>query len=675
MTPDNAATIAEICLRLDGLPLAIELAAGRIRLFPPKALLDRLHHRLHILTGGVRDLPERQQTLRNTIQWSYDLLREEEQRLFRRLSIFAGGCTLQAIEAIGAALDNEVGQIFEGVASLLDKSLLQQVGQEGEEPRLLMLETIREYGLECLVICGEMEITRQVHAQYYLALAEQAEPELKGPQQAAWLQQLEREHENLRAAMGWLLEPEEAEHRTDMALRFVIAMRRFWLMRGYWSEGRAFLEQALTRSEGDVTSSRATVLDHAAEWAYLLDDYERGAALCEESLALFRALGDKAGIASCLYMLAGGGQDWWGEARTRGTLAEARALIEEALTLHRELGDTWGIAHDLFSLAEQLSHQGEYASARARLEESLELQRALGNAKGMSDALMWLARVDFLAQGDAAQVGALLEESLLLLQEVGDKWSHAFYCYVAGQVALQQGDVAAAQSLAEESVVLYREMGHRQGVTWTLSALADVEARQGNQQAARALYEESLAVARAIGDTWAIASCFVGLARLVASQGELVWATRLWGGAEALREGLGTPLPPVSRATYERAVAAARTQLGEQAFASAWAEGRAMTFDEVLAVQGAVMGSAPLPPEQPSPSPAKSVPTYPHDLTPREVEVLRLVAVGSSNQEIAATLVISERTVNSHLVHIFNKLGVNSRAAAAAFAIRHKLAE
>ena len=196
-------------------------------------------------------------------------------------------------------------------------------------------------------------------------------------------------------------------------------------------------------------------------------------------------------------MLAGGGQDWWGEARTRGTLAEARALIEEALALHRELGDTWGIAHDLFALAELLSHQGEYASARTRLQESLELQRALGNAKGMSDALMWLARVDFLAQGDAAQVGALLEESLLLLQEVGDKWSHAFYCYVAGQVALQQGDVAAAQSLAEESVVLYREMGHRQGVTWTLSALADVEARQGNQQAARALYEESLAVARA----------------------------------------------------------------------------------------------------------------------------------------------------------------------------------
>jgi predicted ATPase/class 3 adenylate cyclase len=584
VTTANAPAVTAICAQLDGLPLAIELAAARSKLLSPQALLSRLSQRLQLLTGGARDAPARQQTLRSTIQWSYQLLDADEQRLFRRLAIFVGGCTLEAIEAVCAALDSKVTAlpVLDGVASLIDKSLLRQTEQEEREARLLMLETIREYGLECLVVCGEMESARQVHAQYYLRLAEQAESELKGPEQAAWLQQLEREHENLRAAMVWLLEPEGTEHRSDIALRFVIALRRFWLMRGYWSEGRTFLEQALTRSEGGVTSVRATVLEHAAEWAYLLDDYERGAALCKGSLALFRALGDKAGIASCLYMLAGGGQDWWGEARTRSTLAEAQALIEEALALHRELGDMWGIAHDLFSLAQLLSHQGEYARARARLQEYLELERAFGNAKGMSDALMWLARVDFLAQGDAVQVGALLEESLQLLQEVGDKWSQAFYCYVAGQVALQQGDAAAAQGLAEESVLLYREMGHRQGVTWTLSALADVEVRQGNQQAARALYEESLAVAKAIGDTWAITSCFVGLARLVASQGELIWAARLWGTAEALREGLGTPLPPVYRADYERAVAAARTQLGEQAFATAWAEGRTMTLEQAV---------------------------------------------------------------------------------------------
>jgi DNA-binding CsgD family transcriptional regulator/tetratricopeptide (TPR) repeat protein len=632
----------------------------------------RLSRRLTVLTRGSLDAPARQQTLRKTLAWSYQLLDAQEQRLFRRLSIFAGGCTLQAIEEIGVALDDEVGQIFEGVASLLDKSLLQQMEQEGEEPRLLMLETIREYGLECLVTCGETELARQAHAEYYLRLAEQARPELKGPQQATWLQQLEREHENLRAAMGWLFEPEGAEHRTDMALRFVKAMRRFWLMRGYWSEGRTFLEQALARSEGGVTFLRASVLCDAAEWAYLLDDYKQGAALCEKSLALYRALGDKAGIAECLYTLAGGGQDWWGEARTRGTLAETRLLIEEALALHREMGDTWGIAHDLFGLAELLSHQGEYASARTRLQESLELQRALGNAKGMSDTLMWLAWVDFLAQGDAAQVHALLEESLLLLQEVGDKWSHAFYCYVAGQVALQQGDAAAARGLAEESVVLYREMGHRQGVTWSLSALAGVIAVQGNQLAARALYEESLAVAREIGDTWATASCFEGLARVVATQGELVWAAQLWGTAEALRAGMGTPLPPVSRASYERAVAAARTQLGEQAFAAAWAEGRTMTPEQAFVAQGRTTWPAPVPVEEPSVPPMKP-PTYPDGLTAREVEVLRLLAQGLTSAQIAEQLVIGVVTVNFHVRSIYSKLGVTSRAAAARYAVEHHL--
>ena len=433
VTTANAPAVAAICARLDGLPLAIELAAARSKLLSPQALLSRLSQRLQFLTGGARDAPARQQTLRSTIQWSYQLLDADEQRLFQRLAVFVGGCTIEAIEAVCAALDSGAFAlpVLDGVGSLIDKSLLQHMEQEEGEARLLLLETIREYGLECLVTCGEMELARQAHAQYYLALAEQAEPELKGPQQAAWLQQLEREHENLRAAMGWLFEPEEAKHRTDMALRFVTAMRRFWLMRGYWREGRTFLELALASSEGGATSLRATVLDHAAEWAYLLDDYEQGRALCEESLALFRALGDKAGIAGCLYLLAGGGQDWWGEARTRGTLAEAQALIEEALALHRELGDTWGIAHDLFALAQLLSHLGEYSSARAWLQEYLEMQRALGNAKDMSDALMWLAWVDFLVQGDAAQVRVLLEESLLLLQEVGDKWSQAFYCYVA----------------------------------------------------------------------------------------------------------------------------------------------------------------------------------------------------------------------------------------------------
>jgi DNA-binding CsgD family transcriptional regulator/tetratricopeptide (TPR) repeat protein len=542
-----------------------------------------------------------------------------------------------------------------------------------------MLETIREYGLECLVTCGEMEIARLAHAEYYLQLAEQAQPELKGPNQAAWLKRLEWEHENLRAAMGWLLESEEAKHRTEMSLRFVEAVLRFWLIRGHWSEGRTFLEQALARSAGVMTSLRAHVLCDAADLAYLHDEYELGRALCEESLALFRAFGDKSGIATCLFMLGGGGQDWGRIAGTGGTLAEARSLTEEALALHREVGNKRSIAYDLFSLAETLSHQGEYARARTLLEESLGLHKELGDAKGRSDTLLWLAWVDFLAHGASAQVRSLLEEGLVLLQELGDKWSNAFYCYVSGQVALHQGDAVAAQVLAEESVELYREIGHRQGTAWSLSSLAGVIAVQGNPLAARMLYEESLAVARAIGDKWAIASCFEGLASVVAVQGELVWAARLWGAAGVLRDAIGIPIAPVYRADYDHSVAAARAQLGEQAFAEALAEGRAMPLEQVLDTppRFSLMPSTSRPVEAMAlEAPARSpelAPLISPSLTPREKDVLRLLSQGLTSPQIAERLVISVVTVNFHVRSIYSKLGVTSRAAATRYALEHHL--
>src|SRR5438552_1268281 len=266
ITNANARAIAEICVRLDGLPLAIELAASGMKLFPPQALLARLDQRLSVLTGTSRDVPTRQQTLRNTISWSYNLLDAAEQRLFRRLSVFVGGCTLEAVEAVCAAGEDggEAGQVLESVASLIDKSLLQQTEQEGEEPRLLMLETIREYGLEVLAASGEMEITRQAHALYYLTLAEEAEPELAGPRQAIWLERLEGEHENLRAVMQWSLEQAEGERgdaRTrQIALRLGGALRQFWYMRSYYSEGRDFLERALSQSDGAAASVRAKAL-------------------------------------------------------------------------------------------------------------------------------------------------------------------------------------------------------------------------------------------------------------------------------------------------------------------------------------------------------------------------------------------------------------------------------
>ncbi len=276
LTEVNARAIAEICVRLDGLPLAIELAAARIKLLPPQALLKRLSHRLEVLTGGAQDLPDRQQTLRNTIAWSYDLLAEQEQRLFRWLSIFVGGCTLEAAEALCQTGGEPTSSLLEGVASLLDKSLVQQTEREGEEARLVMLETLREFGLESLQGYGELEAARGAHARYYLELAEQAEPELRGPEQVTWLHRLEQEYGNLRAALEWGLEEaaEQMAERRELALRLSAALEALWLQHGYYREARTFLERTLARSEGESASLRARVLQAAAYVALLQGDHD-----------------------------------------------------------------------------------------------------------------------------------------------------------------------------------------------------------------------------------------------------------------------------------------------------------------------------------------------------------------------------------------------------------------
>ncbi len=271
LTSVNAPTVAEICTRLDGLPLAIELAAARMRLLSPQALLTRLS--LQLLIGGTRDVPARQQTLRNTIAWSYQLLDAQEQCLFRRLCIFVGGCTLEAVEALCTALGDGNGSVLDGVTSLMDKSLLRQTEQAEEEPRLMMLETIREYGLEVLEASGEKEATRRTHASYYLRLAEDAAKEIRGPRQTMWLQRLEREHDNLRAAFQWSLEQGKASQGMEMALRFSSALDRFWEIRGHYSEGRTFLKRVLAGSKGNLTSIRAEALNIAADLALLQGDY------------------------------------------------------------------------------------------------------------------------------------------------------------------------------------------------------------------------------------------------------------------------------------------------------------------------------------------------------------------------------------------------------------------
>jgi predicted ATPase/class 3 adenylate cyclase/DNA-binding CsgD family transcriptional regulator len=666
VTDTNARAVAEICVRLDGLPLALELAAARVKLFPPQALLAQLEQLLQVLTSGARDAPVRQQSLRNTLAWSYELLSAQEQRLFRRLSVFVGGCTLEAIGAVCAALDtsNGAGRVLDGAASLLDKSLLQQIEQEGNEPRLMMPETIREYGLELLAASGEMEATRQAHALYYLRLAEEAEPELAGSQQAVWLERLEREHDNLRAAMRWLLEQEGTEQSREMALRLGAALGRFWEVRGHWSEGWDFLEWARAGSKGVAVPAQVKALKAAARLAYVQGDTDRAESLYEECLAWCRELGDTAGIALSLRLLGG-------IAMMRGTYAVAYARTEEALARFREMGDKEGIAWSLFNLAHMVNQQGEYARAISLIEESLARFRALGNIEGIARSLFELAMTLFFSQGDPATVHTLLEEGLALCREVGHKDSIAFYFYLSGEIALSHGKALTARSLLEKSMVLFKEIGGRRDIAWSLFALGRVAALEGDYAAARTLYEESLAIARERGDKRSIAFNLEGLADVVALQGDPVWAAQLWGAAETLREAMGVPIAPVYRADYARSVAAVRSSLGEQAFVTAWAQGHNMPPEQALAASTAVRGSVSAEPV--STPPAKSATTYPAGLTAREMEVLRLLATGLTDAQIAEHLVISPRTVNNHLTSIYSKIQVSSRSAATRFAVEQHL--
>ncbi len=669
LTAANTSTIAAICVHLDGLPLALELAAARLKLLSPQALLSRLSHRLQVLTQGPRDVHTRQQTLRNTIQWSYDLLNTQEQRLFRRLAVFVGGCTLEAVEAVCKAFGDEMMNVFDRVVSLLDKNLVQQQrAQRDEEPRLVMLETIREYGLECLAMSGELELTRRVQANYYLALAEEVRPGPKVRQSAVWLERLEQEHDNLRAAMWWSLERgedgQDTEDRREMALRFGVALRSFWVIHGYWSEGRAFLEQALVASEGTATAVRAKALEAAASLAIYQMDHERGEVLFRESLEQCREYGDTAGTANSLYMLGT-------IARQRGDFAEARLLMEESLSLSREANDKYFTAHILSDLGGMATQQGEYAKAYTLFEESWSMSRELGDAISIALSLPAFALMLFVSQGDPAKVRSMLEESLTISKELGHKGIIARCLSHSALVTLQQGDTAAAHRLSEESLALHSETGDQWGISWVLSILARVEACQGDHAAALAHYQESLAIARKIGSKLNIAVCLEGIASILATQGDPVRAARLWGAAEALRETMGAPIWPVERATYERAIAAARSRIGRKVFVVAWTEGRTMPLEHIFTNRNTMLA-----PQSALTSPhviAALSPSSLAGLTTREVDVLSLLAQGLTSAQIAEQLIISLVTVNTHIRSIYTKLGVTSRSSATRYAVEHHL--
>jgi predicted ATPase/DNA-binding CsgD family transcriptional regulator len=634
LTDENAAIIAAICARLDGLPLAIELAAARIKLLPPEALLARLAHRLQVLTGGSRDLPARQQTLRNTLQWSYDLLAPDEQRLFRRLAVFAGGFRLSAAEEICAAPGDVTMSVLDGLASLLDNSLLQQVEQAGEEPRFVMLETIREYGLECLEASEETVRIRDAHADSYLVLAEEAVAQLGGAGQEQWLHRLEQEHENVRAALGWSIQRKES----GRALRLAGALSRFWLIQGHFREGRTWLEQALALPAGENESAsvrhlRAKALNGASILSHYLGEDEAADRYGEESLALFRALEDRLGTATALGSLAL-------VTRSRGDVSQTRLLYEESLSILRELDDQWQLAETLFALA-----------------------RLLATAPG--------------DQQDSRTAQSLCEECLLLFDSLGDRRMVARVLMVQGQLAFEQRDYATARRLIQEGLPILQALKDRRYTVGSLLILGTIEAAQGNIAQGLLLCNEALLQLREMGDIREmgykgfIMACLLQLATGIAVQGQAVLAARILGALAALGT-LDAPPFPFSRASYEYTVAMTRAQVGEEPFAVAWHEGRAMTLDEALVLP------EPAPQHQPATGPlvplqTPAPTTLPDELTAREVEVLRLLAQGLSNAQMAERLVISPRTIHAHIRSIYSKLSLTSRVAATRYAIDHHL--
>ena len=534
LTLENAPTVAQICVKLDGLPLAIELAAARIRLFNPREMLARLDNRLALLTGGDRDLPARQQTLRGAIDWSYDLLDSQERRLFGRLSVFVGSCSLHAVDAVCNA-DGELGlDVCDGLASLVEKNLLQQKEGPADGSRFGMLATLQEYALERLTESDAAETISRRHAEYYRALAEEAQPVLVGPRQVEWLDCLEVEHGNLRAAMQWLL----LRGYTANALRIGGALWKFWQVRGYLSEGRSWLEKALAAAQCDELSP----------------------SVCVQSLY-------GAGVL----------------AYEQGDVGRAKVCSEESLRLWRELGDKRGIAQSLNSVANVAFVQGDYARAMALYTESRLIWRELDDQPGLATCLNNLGLLAHY-QGDNERARSFYEESLALSRSTGDRRSQALCFNNLGDVARAQQDLTRANALYAESLKLWRELGDKRGVISSLNNLAELAHDQGDVERMITMYRESLALGYELSESKEMTISLDSLADAFNRRRQSRLAAQLLGGSDALRESRGVVVPHQYHADYERIVSEVRAGLDPQVFMSAWNQGRAMPLDRVIAL-------------------------------------------------------------------------------------------
>jgi non-specific serine/threonine protein kinase len=550
LTAENAAAVATICSCLDGLPLAIELAAARVRHLSPQQIAARLSDRFRLLVGNARITLPHQQTLRAAMDWSHDLLDDAERRAFRRLSVFRG-FTLEAAEAVcpDARFDPPAGEVFDLLARLVDKSLV-VAERHPAQTRYRLLETIREYGAEQLHAAGEAESAHRRHRDWFLALATRAEPELRGPQQETWFERLDTDHDNLRAALAWSLAQGEGEHQEDTVpvLRLVTALSRFWEVRGYLVEGRAWLERALglAGSERAPLELRADALNAAGNLAREQGDYRTAQARCEQSLAIWRELGHQRGIAITLNSL---GHD----ARNLGDYDRAAACYAEGLRLCRETGHKRGVANALNGLGILARNRGDYEQAIAYYQEGLALDRELGDTRRMAITLNNM-----------------------------------------GTVAGSRGDAARAAQFFEESLALRRALGDRRGVALALKNLGCAYFLQGNHRRAETLLAESLRLFHELENQQGVAFCLETLGEVAAAADQPARAARLLGAAEALRDTLGVPIPPAEQQDYDRAVVAARAGLTPEVFQKAWTRGRTIPLERLLATVPPV-GAVPAP--------------------------------------------------------------------------------
>ena len=613
LTEATAPAVAEICARLDGLPLALELAAARSRLFAPEALLARLQPeraRLQFLTGGARDTPARQQTIRNTIAWSYGLLSPAEQRLFRRQAVFVGGWTVEAAEAVCDA-EGDLGlDVLEGLTALVEQSLVRQLEGPDGEPRFRRFETIREYAVEQLAASSEIALLRARHAAYFLRLAEEAVPAIYGPEQAAWLERLDVEYPNLRTALEWSC---SGGARED-GLRLGAALAAFWHLRGQYREADQWLGRLLADRTGIAPAAQTKVLEAAGWMAFLVSDTARGRGLLEEAAALSHAVGDRRTYATALQRLAAfvsamtyadaalAASQQLGDAMLvadaqfviaivradQGRWEEARSVFEACAAEHRRRGDAIGVYETLLTLGVRMYRRGLYDEAEPCLAEALANVTRVGQGTGIAHCQLVLGQLAH-ARGMTTRAAALFAESLTGFRTSGHRHYIGAVLVWLSRVALAQGDDGEAQRRLDEGLALFRELDDHAGTARALWQAARLARHRDQFERATALLKEGLVLVRGTeighfeGDHIVQFEQVEGLAGLAAVEGAAVRAARLFGAAAAQRSMAGLVITPPDQEGYKRDIAAACAQLDDAMWGAAWAEGRAMTLEQAIA--------------------------------------------------------------------------------------------